>query len=359
MNNSNARFKKSMAAIHIAVWLVIVLAPLTFFERGDRFSLHQLVPILSSPISLMIVFYTTYLWLTPHFFLNDRKREFYLYTFLLVVGMGVLLHLWLTFSHMFLFDAPEAPQPPRHNYWLDTVFATRNIFNMAIAAVIATMSVLSIRLSASETARREAEMARADAELKNLRNQVNPHFLLNTLNNIYALTAFNTAKAQEAILELSAMLRHILYDNQQDYVNLADEVRFIQSYIRLMQMRISPSAHVDVSVSIPEPCGIRVAPLIFISLIENAFKHGIGTSGASFISISITADSEKIECDIQNSNHPKQQSDRSGHGIGLEHVTKRLELSYKGYYTWEKGLKDNNTTYYSKITIYDTKLCDN
>lgn len=106
---------------------------------------------------------------------------------------------------------------------------------MTVTAAIAAMSILSIKWQSSETARREAEMAKQDAELKNLRNQVNPHFLLNTLNNIYALTAFNQQKAQEAILELSGMLRHILYDNQQDFVRLNDEIKFIHSYINLMK----------------------------------------------------------------------------------------------------------------------------
>lgn len=155
------------------------------------------------------------------------------------------------------------------------------------------------------------------------------------------------------------MLRHILYDNQQEFVNLNDEAAFIESYINLMRIRVAKTCDISVNVDIPNPCEIKVAPLIFISLIENAFKHGIAATGKSFIKISINADNSHIECDIENSNHPKEQSDRSGHGIGLEQVARRLELSYNGKYTWENGTRDNNSIYYSKIIIYDTKLRNN
>ena len=197
------------------------------------------------------------------------------------------------------------------------------------------------------------------ASMKNLRNQVNPHFLLNTLNNIYALTAFNQQGAQKAILELSGMLRHILYDNQQDFVRLDDEIKFIHSYVNLMRIRIPKTTKIQIDVDVPKDTELRIAPLIFISLIENAFKHGIGTAENSFIHINIYADRKHISCEIENSNFPKNDTDRSGHGIGLEQVGKRLELAYHKKYTWEKGTKDNNKIYYSNIYIYDTKLRNN
>lgn len=355
------KYKKTMIAIHIAVWLIIFLAPLTFFEHWENFNVEMLVPCFSSPIFLAVVFYTTYFHLTPKYFIGGEKRKFWLYAALLVIVAGVLLHVWLSMGHSLFAHEAHRPQE-RHRdprAAMELVFMFRNTFNMVVAAAIATMSYLAVRWHESETARHEAEMARADAELKNLRNQINPHFLLNTLNNIYALTAFNQQKAQQAILELSAMLRHILYDNQMESVNLADEVKFMYSYINLMKIRIPQSASINVNVSIPKPCNVYIAPLIFISLIENAFKHGISTTAKSFINIDILASDKEITCCIENSNHPKQETDRSGHGIGLEQVSKRLELSYKGKYSWENGLKDNNNIYYSKITIYDTKLRNN
>lgn len=357
-------YKKTIIAIHIAVWLMIFLSPLTFLDRDDKFEIDKLIPMFSCPIVMMVVFYTTYLNLTPHYLLRGKKREFWIYTVALVVVAAIVLHLWLSVSNRIFFH-PEL-KPHRHHIHppilpMDVIFIVRNMFNMAVTAAIATMSILSIKWHSSEAARREAEMARQEAELKNLRNQVNPHFLLNTLNNIYALTAFDQAKAQQAILELSGMLRHILYDNQQNFVRLKDEIAFIHSYINLMKMRIAGNTDISFEVDVEDENAdnIRVAPLIFISLIENAFKHGTSASGKSFIHIVLAADSNIIKCEIRNSNCPKNEADRSGHGIGLEQVEKRLKLAYPGQYEWEKGTTENEKEYYSKITIYDTKLRNN
>ena len=121
----------------------------------------------------------------------------------------------------------------------------------------------AIRLSGRwvqvEAARREAEKSRTEAELKNLRNQLNPHFLLNTLNNIYALIAFDTDKAQTAVQELSRLLRHVLYDNQQNFVTLGKEMDFIKNYIALMRIRLSSNVTVE-RVSIFVPTALRRLP---------------------------------------------------------------------------------------------------
>lgn len=381
-----SKYKKTIIAIHIAVWLIVILAPLTFFDKGDKFEMDKIIPMVSSPVMMMVVFYTMYLRITPNFLFQEDKKRFWIYTVLLVLGAGIALHLWLSFSHNFFFKPEDVPPEcfpkPRHGepgfhhrirHSMEFWFMLRNIFSMIVTAAIATMSVITIKWHSAEVARQEAELARrnaelakqkaeterADAELKNLRNQINPHFLLNTLNNIYALTAFDQQKAQDAIMQLSGMLRHILYDNQQEFVLLRDEVKFIQSYINLMKIRIARTCDISIDVDIKEDSEIRIAPLIFISLIENAFKHGIAATGRSFIKIEVKADEKHIECFIENSNHPKEQTDRSGHGIGLLQVEKRLKLSYGEHFLWEKGVNEDNTVYHSKIIIYDTKLRNN
>ena len=179
----------------------------------------------------------------------------------------------------------------------------------------------------------------------NLRNQINPHFLLNTLNNIYALTAFDTTKAQNAIQELSKMLRHILYDYQQPTVPLKDEAEFLENYVKLMKIRLPQSVEVRSEFNI-QNAQQSVAPMIFISLVENAFKHGVSTTEPSFVHINISDDNDTIVCNIKNSNFPKPASDDSGHGIGLKQVLRRLELAYPDNYTWENG-----KTYHSVIRL--------
>ena len=202
-----------------------------------------------------------------------------------------------------------------------------------------------------EEARKEAETARAEAELSNLRNQLNPHFLLNTLNNIYALISFDQDKAQMAVGELSKLLRHMLYENQQDFVQLSKEADFMRNYVELMKIRLTDNVKVTTNINVAPNDSTPVAPLIFISLIENAFKHGISPQGKGDIKIGLSQVDGDITCEICNTCYPKRENDKSGSGIGLEQVSRRLELMYPDRYTWEKGITDDGKEYYSKITI--------
>ena len=302
-----------------------------------------------TPLLMMVIFYANYLWLTPRFFVAGKHRFFFFINLLLIVLLGIGLHYWTIFSHQ-LFpsavhqraDAPMAIE--------EVFFILRDSVTLGIFAAVGTAIVLAQRWEHNEKARREAEAARTEAELKTLRNQINPHFLLNTLNNIYALTAFDTPKAQEAIQELSRLLRHLLYYNDQPTVALKDEVDFLKNYISLMKIRLPESVEVDANFQVVNPQQ-QVAPMIFISLIENAFKHGVSPTEPSFIHIRVEATEDEIVCDIQNSNHPKTASDHSGHGIGLKQVQRRLDLAYLDHYEWQQGTADDSKTYQSKITI--------
>lgn len=193
-------------------------------------------------------------------------------------------------------------------------------------------------------------MERSAAELKNLRNQINPHFLLNTLNNIYALIAFDTTRAQQAVQELGGLLRYVLYDNQQRMVSLRKEMEFLKTYIELMRIRLQQNVRIETHINIPQHTDPQVAPLIFISLVENAFKHGVSPSRPSFILLSLQVDDNgSIHFKVCNSNFPKNQNDKAGSGIGLQQVKRRLELDYPGRYQWDREIDEKNNTYTSTI----------
>lgn len=347
--------KKNETLIHIAVWTVLLISPQMFMNHGNGISLHQFLFVSIVPLSIMVSFYANYLWLAPRYFATGNKKAFFTINIIMILLLGMAVHVWMDKTHT-SFD--KRPRPSNNDYMF-ILMILRNIFNLAVSAAIATTIQLSKRWQASESARREAEAARTNAELKNLRSQINPHFLLNTLNNIYALTEFAPSKAQDAILQLSELLRHILYDNQQEFVNLKSEVQFLSNYTNLMKIRLPANVKVKFAADIPEPCNIMIAPLIFISLIENAFKHGVSSISPSYININIEADNKHIACNIRNSNFPKGQKDRSGHGIGLKYVDDRLKLIYQGKFTWTKGTDAEEKEYSSKIIIYDTKLCNN
>ena len=227
---------------------------------------------------------------------------------------------------------------------------------LAFVAGLSTAIRVSLRWRLTEERLVQAEREKTEAELKNLKNQLNPHFLLNTLNNIYALIAFDGARAQEAVRELGKMLRYVLYENQSAKVLLEKELDFIENYISLMRIRLSKSVEVNVRLDAGER-PIEISPLIFISLIENAFKHGVSPTEASFISISICGCADgSVVCEIQNSNFPKNETDKSGSGIGLMQVQQRLELVYPGHYEWNQGISDDGKSYRSVLTIQTSAL---
>ena len=348
---SKYNFKISMdrnlaLACHLTLWAYMFLSPLTFW-RGTGFSWTHYMMTCMQPLLLMVVFYANYLYLAPKYFVAGKHRYDLIINVVMLFGLGTFLHYWMGWTNDIY-----APQTSwRSEDLIGTVaYVLRDSLNLAVFAAGATALALARRWVTAEQSLKESEAARAQTELRNLRNQINPHFLLNTLNNIYALTAFDTAKAQETIQELSKMLRHILYDYQQATVPLTDEVAFLENYVKLMRIRLPESVKITFTTNI-QSSNVEIAPLLFISLVENAFKHGISPTEPSFINLDITADSQHIVCDIQNSNHPKTARDHSGHGIGLQQVEKRLELVYPEHYTWEHGTKDNAKIYYSKINI--------
>ena len=342
--------------IHTVAWAFVLISPLTFVHNVGDIRITSFLGMDFPQFMLCITFYINYLYLVPRYLLQGKHSEFLLWNVLIIAFMVTLVHLWMS-QDWFKIDSMR-PHQHKDEPPLPIVFIIRDVFLYILDIGIASTIRLSIEWNNANEARKEAELKntriekeKTDAELKTLRNQINPHFLLNTLNNIYALIAMDSNKAQEAVMELSKMLRHILYDNQNDTVNLTDEVKFLKNYINLMRIRLQDNVKVNVDIDIPEPCNVHIAPLIFISLIENAFKHGISPTLPSFIKVHISANTNQIICEISNSNHPKTTTDVSGHGIGLEQVKKRLDISYAGRYEWTKGTNEDGSVYTSQITI--------
>ena len=329
---------------HVALWAFLFLSPLTFW-RGTGIKFVQYLMYCMQPLMLMIIFYANYLYLAPRFFVAGKHRYDLLINLVMITTFGIALHYWTDYAnnlygvHVRFDDAIS-----------DVTNILRDCLNFAIFAGGSTALALARKWFTADQKLQESEAARAKAELYNLRSQINPHFLLNTLNNIYALTAIDQERAQDAIQQLSKMLRHMLYDNQESCVALSDELQFLENYISLMKIRLSANVDVTFTYNVEVP-GVRIAPLIFISLIENAFKHGVSPTEQSFVHIEINATDHDINCRIENSNHPKSNQDRSGHGIGLNQVQRRLDLAYPNHHKWVKGTNEDGTIYTSAIHI--------
>uniref|UniRef100_UPI004057B0AC sensor histidine kinase n=1 Tax=Alistipes sp. TaxID=1872444 RepID=UPI004057B0AC len=168
------------------------------------------------------------------------------------------------------------------------------------------------------------------AEMYYLKHQINPHFLMNTLNNIHALVDIDSETAKQAIIQLSDMMRYVVYDTGSNAISLRDDIKFIKNYIELMRIRYTD----DVSITFTYPQDLQgrvnIPPLIFIVFVENAFKHGISYNSDSYINIDIYYEDGAVVGRFENSVSEKSQ--KSKHGIGLENVRKRLDLIYANRY---------------------------
>ncbi len=181
-----------------------------------------------------------------------------------------------------------------------------------------------------EKRRKELEKEKLNSELAFLKNQISPHFFFNTLNNIYSLIGINTTDSQEAVLKLSKMMRYLLYESEQGETNLNAEIEFMNNYIDLMRLRLSDKVKLTVSFPVKYD-EIKIPPLLFISIIENAFKHGISYREKSFIDIAMEVSKEMITFRCANSMVNKgEKNPPEGSGIGLENLRKRLGLLFPG-----------------------------
>ena len=201
---------------------------------------------------------------------------------------------------------------------------------------------------------RELESVKRQLELRQLKAQLNPHFLFNTLNTIYALVAIDQTKAQDAIHRLSSMLRYSLYETAEN-VKLSQELKFLSDYVTMMQLRLPRDLNLKVRFDAGEMASTEVSPLLFINIVENAFKYGLTAEENRLIEISVTAWQGKIVCRASNSYSPTAVAEKSREGIGLRNLRQRLSLRYPDCSDLTIEDKDNIYTITLTIQIPETK----
>lgn len=327
-------------AVHVIIWILVFFIPMmVVFRISPDVPLTDYLRFVSNQLICPLVFYLNYLILAPRYLYNGKYGKYILFSLININIGAVFMTIWANMLSP-TFGMMSGAYDMMHRGQLAANFTT---------LFWATFSCAMLRIVQQWS---QIHTIRKEAELQNLHNQLNPHFLLNTLNNIYALIAFDPDKAQNAVQEVSRLLRHVLYDNKEEFTPLTKEMEFISSYIELMKIRISPSVDVEFLNEISPNTERTVAPLLFISLIENAFKHGVSASSPSFVWIHFyEGDRNQLVCEIRNSNHPKSIQDKSGSGIGLNQVQKRLDLVYPGRYQWIKGPTKDGTEYRSLLII--------
>ncbi|MBQ8773838.1 MAG: histidine kinase [Muribaculaceae bacterium] len=251
------------------------------------------------------------------------------YNTIILIGVTVMVY---SFHANGIFKGPPRNDiGPSIGPQMTEMMRFANVLARDIAMLILTVS-FSVTLKFSEKwfkieqERAEIEVEQKREELNNLKSQLNPHFLFNTLNSIYALIEISPDKAKSAVHKLSRLLRYVLYENAQ-FVKLGDELEFIDNYIKLMRLRLGSNMQVNVTLDAGDNPNRPIAPLLFISPVENAFKHGNTGCPDDKIDISITCINDVINCHIYNKFiiHPEASNDS---GIGESNLRRRLELIY-------------------------------
>ena len=345
--------------VHLCLWALVVCFPMFFWGRDHQISAIDLLRFMAMPVSAAIVFYTNYCAWVKTLLLRKRLGIFIglnLLLILLILYGEALWHEWLVEIQRATGNAPHKHGAP--SSWL---FALRNSVMLILTCGLSVAIRMTANWYKSEMQRQTLEKEHTEMALKNLKSQLHPHFLFNTLNNIYALVAIDQEKAQTALLDLSKLLRYVLKESERNTVPLSDEILFLQQYIRLMSLRTGPN--VTLTVDFPDPKALaagqdpQIAPLLFINLIENAFKYGIPASAKAFINIFMKWDAQTGVLEFTCSNPicdtaPLSSDDT---GIGIPNLRQRLEYLYPKRHVFE--LKNEGAVFmvYLAIRIYAEK----
>lgn len=329
------KFNFKLLAEQIAVCVALLLvAPISVsvFTRNleDAFVLLKILAPFLIPCNILY-FLNFYLYL-PFLFFKKKKVWFY------VANVASILLI----NTKFIYQIFTVTMPAEAGNWAwigvaIVVFSSLISYTVTIYVASGVLNGRRTKLLKEKLA--EENQRHTEAELNWLKNQINPHFLFNTLNNISSLTAIDPDMAQDSIGRLSDLLRYAMYESDKPTVALGKEVEFMQNYISLMNLRCGDKTEVTADFDIESP-QMQIAPLLLISFIENAYKHGISTNRKSFIHIKMSEKEGLLTFTCANSNFPKDHTDHSGNGIGLQNMRRRMELLYPGRYKWEQTLED-------------------
>ena len=361
------------------VWLVLIAAPILFSEDENNFSMRNIMRPMVTLIPLFIIFIINRFILVPQLLF---KKGALLY----VISVAGLIALVTAGSYYyqpgygqrqsnqpgryrnqrgpeafnppterpeFNRKGPSGPQgfltpPPEHgpNKQQMPPYANLLIFSLLMVGFDTGLRV-SFRFGETEQARTKLEKENIGTQLAFLRNQVSPHFFMNTLNNIHSLIDIDSEEAKKSIIHLSKLMRHLLYESEIERIPIQKEIDFIKNYIDLMKLRYTDK--VKISLNLPSQLPDKtIPPLLFTSYLENAFKHGISYEKTSIIDITFSFTKYNLTFEIQNSKQEKTKEDEPS-GIGIENSRKRLDLIYGDNYLLK--IDDENDDHTVSLTI--------
>lgn len=334
--------------VHALIWLTISSLLFFPFLTGARTIPNNLLLKLFLAI---VIFYLNYYYLVTKLLLKDRLWTYIALSVLLLLGSGL-------FSSFALHSLPPdgVPRrgfgmrpPPEGDFWAFrySMFTMSTTIVFAVPYIFGTMVKVYTEWQKNEDLRKLVEKEKIQSELNFLKTQINPHFLFNSLNTIYSLSVKQSTDTSEAIINLSELMRYMLYEADKKLVPLAKELEYIKSYVALQRLRLANSENVTLKIS-GEEKGKVIPPLLFISFIENAFKYGTDYNGKSNVKINLSIRNESIQLYVKNIIGSFKAKTKSS-GVGLENVRNRLKYLYPDAHVL--NIIDDGKTYTVDLTL--------
>lgn len=337
--------------IYVLLWSLVLLFPIIIISDNSDFGWERVVLEWVRLVPFMLFFIIHNSLLIPVF----MNKKYLLYGCGLIISIIVVMMIFPICKEIQFQVLPERPYYTMQGMEQQRIAAVRGVKNLLdkilfLILIVAFNLLLKYFFIQQQKLRLEETKSREtiQTELNFLKNQISPHFFMNTLNNIHALIDYDPDIAKKTVISLARMMRHILYESQSRRVHIKKEMDFIRSYVELM--RLKTSEKVAISCNIPDNLPDKsIPPLIFTSLIENAFKHGVSLKDKSYINIDISfPDENHMKCQIVNSNH---SANRQGEhkGIGLENTRRRLDIEFPSAYILD--ISDTPNEYTVNINI--------
>ena len=326
--------------LHLLYWILIWVFLNLLFGYGNLLNTFNLY---YSFVMLLItagVTYWTIGYLIPRYLFTGRYGLFIIY---LVFTIVVSLDLELITVMIFLI----------HEKFQTIIYNTRDIYSMFAGTYFVVFLSAGIKLTEhwiNEQHRKQVAVRdKIETELKLLKSQIHPHFLFNTLNNIYALALQKSDQAPDAIIKLSELLDYLIYHGKSEKVPLQREVELIEQYLELEKLRYGNRLHVSFDKR-GNPDRVKIAPVLLLPFVENAFKHGISQSRDKvWLKIQLEISDRSVNFHIENSKPAVPAAIEKSGGIGLENLKRRLDILYKDRYSLE--MFDNDDAYSVKLKL--------
>jgi sensor histidine kinase YesM len=316
----NSRF--TTISIHTVGWCLLLLMPyMTSYAHLKSFApgINGIffLPIVLVGVVNIIIFYINYFYLIPGFLFTKKYLSYSLLFFSCLV---------LSFGLAFLiFEVTDPAGSEAAGPVLTLVRHTAKgyAFQMLIVSF-----VTSIALAYSDRLK-QIEQEKHSAQIASLKSQINPHFLFNTLNNIYASALDTSPRSADMVEKLSEMMRYTMKETQKDFVMLEDEINYNNNYIELQKIRLDKSVKIDYDNSL-DAGTLQIAPMLLTPFIENAFKHGVNPEQKSHITIAMALQNRQLHLFVSNNKVSTQKETSERSGLGIVNTKKRLELIYPG-----------------------------